>query len=175
VHQALQVTLGIATAAVVGTIYVIVHEQRRKTKSLRKESRGTDEGSSSSSGDMLSKEGLINLLEQSSDAAYQLIEQTRKMIFAKHEQSGIPLDKVVESFQTNFEQAMQAVVYQIRKNHGVTEEQMTAAMAANQADPAVELAIKTLHEAMNGKAPPQSAQTEEVKRPVRRSKPKRKG
>ena len=47
-----------------------------------------------------------------------LPHQTRKMVFAKHEQTGISLEKVVESLQKDFEQAMEAVVYQIRKNHG---------------------------------------------------------
>ena len=41
---------------------------------------------------------------------------------------------------------METVVFQIRKNHGVTEQQMTAAMVANQADPAVQSALSTLRE-----------------------------
>lgn len=177
-REVVQVTLGVATAALVGTMYVLVHEKRRKMKALR---RGEAQGGSSPDGQrnssVVTKEQLIRILEESSAAAYQLIEQTRKMVYTKHEQTKIPLEKVVEELQKDFEQAMETVVFQIRKNHGVTEQQMTAAMVANQADPAVQSALSTLREAMSGKAPPAAPSTPEaVKRTTRRNKAKqRKG
>jgi len=56
------------------------------------------------------------------------------------------LEKVVEELQKDFEQAMETVVFQIRKNHGVTEQQMTAAMVHHQKDPVVQTALSTLRE-----------------------------
>jgi len=177
-REVVQVTLGVATAALVGTIYVLVHEKRRKIKALRREEAGGSSPGGQRNAAMVSKEQLIRILEESSAAAYQLIEQTRKMVYAKHEQTKLPLEKVVEELQKDFEQAMETVVFQIRKNHGVTEQQMTAAMVANQQDAAVQTALSTLREAMSGKAPPPASppSPEAVKRTTRRSKNKqRKG
>ena len=112
-RDAAQVAVGMAAVALMGTMYVIIHERRRK---LKKERSRSDAGQSSSvgspggggAGPSLSKERLIELLAQSAQAAYQLIEQTRKLVYAKHEQTGIPLEKCVEELQTNFEAAMEA-------------------------------------------------------------------
>merc|ERR1740130_1363122 len=178
---ALQVTLGVAVAAVAGTVYVLVHEKRRKARAMRREqSQGAESGSVPGSGSaqsVISRDRLISILEESSTAAYQLIEQTRKMVFAKHEQTGLSLEKVVEELQKDFEVAMETVVTAIRKNHGVTEPQMTQAMVANQADTEVQSAMATLREAMAGKAPPsRPSQQDVVKRAVRRTgKTRRKG
>ena len=156
--QAVQVTLGVAAAALFGTIYVLVHERRRRAKGRRRQESGADGGSSEPP--CLTREHLIEILEESSSAAFQLIEQTRKMVFAKHEATGKSLESVVEELQKDFEVssesgpasecpgpwmshgprahcaqvAMQTVVGAIRNNHGVTEAQVTQAMLANQTD-----------------------------------------
>ena len=104
-QDATKACLGLAAAALLGSLYVLVHERRRK---LKKEKRKSQSGSGANGG-ALTKEKLIRILGQSSAAAYQLIEQTRKMVYAKHEQTGIPLDKCVEELQQNFENAMEAV------------------------------------------------------------------
>jgi len=170
-QDATKACLGLAAAALLGSLYVLVHERRRK---LKKEKRKSQSGSGANGG-ALTKEKLIRILGQSSAAAYQLIEQTRKMVYAKHEQTGIPLDKCVEELQQNFENAMEAVVLQVRKNHGVTEQQMTAAMVANQRDEEVQAALTTLREAMSGKPPPSppKAATEEEQTPAARLKARR--
>lgn len=152
-RDAAQIAVGVAALAAAGTAYVLVHEQRRKTKAERRAAAAAA-GTSGGSGGTPTKAKLIAILEQSSTAAYQLIDQTRKMVYTKHEQTGIALDKCVEELQQNFEAALETVVLQIRKNHGVTEQQMTAAMVANQNDGEVQQALTTLREAMSGKAPP---------------------
>jgi len=179
VSGAIQVTAGVAAAALLGTVYVLIHERRRKAKAARRAELAASESPTSSStgkSGIISRQMLIKILEESSAAAYQLIEQTRKMVYAKHEQTGISLEKVVEELQKDFEQAMETVVFQIRKNHGVTEEQMTKAMVANQQDAEVQTALATLREAMSGKAPPPTApaQQEANKRAARKGKARRK-
>lgn len=171
-REVFQATLGVATVLVAATLYVSVHERRRKAKALRRKESGTQSSCSESmrSSNVMSKDKLVSILEQSSAAAYQLIEQTRKMVYAKHEQTGESLEKVVEELQKDFEQAMETVVSQIRKNHGVTEAQMTAAMVANQSDTEVQTALTNLREAMSGKAPPPSPTQDVAKRPTRRGK-----
>lgn len=92
-------TLGVATVALIGTAYVLVHERRRKQKPRRRtpdaEGAAGDEGALSDNGKVqgaasaVSREKLISILEASSAAAYQLVEQTRKMVYTKHEQTGV--------------------------------------------------------------------------------------
>ena len=110
-------------------------------------------------------------------AAFQLIEQTRKMVFLKHEQTGMSLEKAVDELQKDFEVAMETVVTAIRAKHGVTEQQMTAVMVKHQADPEVQTAVTTLREAMSGKAPAKQTVAQDSKaKPTRRAKPRqRKG
>ena len=80
------ITLAVAAVAAVGTLYVLVHERRRRAKALRRADlaakNGTGgTGSASSSSDMMSREQLLTILEESSTAAYQLIEQVRQIDF----------------------------------------------------------------------------------------------
>lgn len=72
--------LGLTAAAVaVGTVYVMVHEHRRKKKAHN--DGGTDVH-------VVSVERLVDLLSESAHAAFELIEQTRKMVHQKAQQSG---------------------------------------------------------------------------------------
>ena len=57
----------------VGTAYVLIHEHRRKQKKEKKVAAG--ECSSSSAEPTMLAERLIEILEESAIAAYQLIEQ----------------------------------------------------------------------------------------------------
>jgi len=148
-----QVAGAIAAAVAVGTAYVLIHEHRRKGKKERKLAATGGAGSSSDSPG-LSAARLIEVLGESANAAYQLIEQTRKMVHEKHTQTGQSLETCVDELQRDFESAMEAVIGSIRAKHGVSEAQMTEAMVANQQDPTVHAAVTALREAMNGKPPP---------------------
>ena len=76
VRTTVQVAGVIAAAVAVGTAYVLVHEHRRKGKKDKK--KVTAAGAGSSSEDRgLSAERLIEVLGESANAAYQLIEQVR--------------------------------------------------------------------------------------------------
>ena len=76
-REVLQVTLGVAAAAAIGTAYVLIHEQRRKVKAERKRVP-TDAGSSSDGeSNGLTRARLIAILDESATAAYQLIEQVQ--------------------------------------------------------------------------------------------------
>jgi len=156
-----KIAAGVAVVAIAGTAYVVVHEQRRKLRTERRAAAAAAGPSGSEDGPLPDKAKLIAILEQSSTAASQLIDQTRKMVHKKHEDTGIPLDKCVEELQQNFESAMETVVYQIRKNHGVSEPQMSAAMNALQHDAEVQQALATLRDAMSGKAPPTPPKAED--------------
>lgn len=170
----LQVTACVAAAVAVGTAYVLVHESRRKAKKAARLAAG--EASSSSEG--LNAERLIFVLGESARGAYQLIEQTRRIVHEKHVQTGQPLETCVDELQKDFEAAMEAVIASIRSKHGVSEKMMTEAMMAHQQDPAVQAAVTALREAMNGKAPPgyaaatEAAAADAAKQRLRRGKSK---
>ena len=70
--KGLAVTAAVAVAA---TAYVVVHERRRKSKKDKKAAAAGAEGSSGPS--VLAMDKLIELLTESANAAYQLIEQVR--------------------------------------------------------------------------------------------------
>lgn len=97
----LQVTACVAAAVAVGTAYVLVHESRRKAKKAARLAAG--EASSSSEG--LNAERLIFVLGESARGAYQLIEQTRRIVHEKHVQTGQPLETCVDELQKDFEAA----------------------------------------------------------------------
>ena len=80
--------------------------------------------------------------------------QTRKMVHEKHQQTGQTLESCVDELQRDFESAMEAVIASIRAKHQVTEQQMSEAMVANKGEPAVQMAVQALHEAMKGQPPP---------------------
>ena len=74
-RTAAQVAGVFAATVAVGTAYVLIHEHRRRNKKDKK--RVGDAGSSSQDRG-LSVERLIEVLGESANAAYQLIEQVRK-------------------------------------------------------------------------------------------------
>ena len=174
--------VGVVTlAALAGTAYVLIHEHRRKEKKKRLAEAG-GAGSSAADSAVFSVARLIEVLGESANAVYQLIEQTRKMVHEKHVQTGASLETCVDELQKDFESAMEAVIASIRAKHGVTEAQMSEAMVANQGDPAVQAAVTALREAMNGKAPPgyraaaEKIEADAAKARVRRAgKARRKG
>lgn len=177
-----QLAGAIAAVVATGTIYVLVHEARRKAKKAAKK---TAAGAGSSvDNDILTAERLIFVLGESANGAYQLIEQTRRMVHERHVASGQSLEACVDEMQKDFEAAMEAVIASIRQKNGVTEQMMSAAMVQHQADPVVQAAVTALREAINGKAPPgyaaaaEAAQAESAKQRVRRAasgKQRRKG
>mmetsp|Transcript_1049 Transcript_1049/g.2080 ORF Transcript_1049/g.2080 Transcript_1049/m.2080 type:complete len:182 (+) Transcript_1049:71-616(+) len=178
----LQTVMAITAVAAVGTAYVLIHEHRRKLKTHRKKSAGADRGgggdarhSGQGSSSQISRNKLIAILGESATAAYQLIEQTRKMVHLKHKQTGMSLEQAVDELQKDFEVAMEAVVTAIRQKHGVSEPQMTQVLMEYQADSEVQTAVQTLRDAMSGKAPAKQVVPEEPVKP-RRNKPRqRKG
>ena len=109
------------------------------------------------------------------------MSQTRKMVHEKHAQTGVSLEACVDELQKDFESAMEAVMASIRAKHGVSEQQMSQTMIANQSNPDVAAAVTALREAMGGKQPStygqatEAAAAEAAKARVRRGKQRRKG
>ena len=98
--------VGCATAlALVGTAYGLLYMAERKQSKERKR-LGADGSSSTDGGStVLTTERLIEVLRESAKAAFQLIEQTRKMVHEKHLSTGQPLEACVDELQKDFESA----------------------------------------------------------------------
>ena len=85
----LRATIVCSFAVGVGALYVLVHEYRRKEKRrLREAKAAAAERHSPSKAGPIGRARLIAILEESAAAAYQLIEQTRKMVHEKHVSTG---------------------------------------------------------------------------------------
>lgn len=97
---------------------------------------------------------LTELLDESAYAAYRLIEQTRKLVREKHEQSGASLNDCVEELHGDFVSAMEATLSSCLRKHGVSDQQRNAAIMIHQHEPGVQAALTALREAMDGKPPP---------------------
>lgn len=170
---ALKATAAVATVAVVGTLYVLAHEARRKLKAERRAAAAAGGAGPSGAGkQLIERDRLLAILAESANAAFQLIEQTRKMVHEKHVQTGVSLEAAVEELQKDFEHAMDTVVSAIRAKHRVSEAEMNESMLHHQADAEVQGAVNALREAMGGKAPPNYGQPAEAapkKRVARRA------
>ena len=79
----LQTAFAVTATVAVATVYVLIHEQRRKLKTERKKAGGADgSGQAARSGQaggsgVITREQLIAILDESATAAFQLIEQVR--------------------------------------------------------------------------------------------------
>ena len=127
--------LGLAAAAVtVGTIYVLVHEARRKHKKEVKLAREAP----------ISKEMLLKILNKSAEASKTVIEQIRVQV-RKHQQAkNLPDDQALQLFQQNFEHQLDQLISAIRNQFNVTEKAMDASFKLHQADPEVQQAIQNM-------------------------------
>ena len=127
--------LGLAAAAVtVGTIYVLVHEARRKHKKEVKLAREAP----------ISKEMLLKILNKSAEASKTVIEQIRVQV-RKHQQAkNLPDDQALQLFQQNFEHSLDQLISAIRNQYNVTEKAMDASFKLHQADPEVQQAIQNM-------------------------------
>jgi len=177
----LQVAGVVAFAAAAGTTYVLIHEHRRRSKKGRKAEGDCAVSGAGSSCNSLQPEQLVRLLTECAHSAYQLIEQTRKMVHEKHASTGQKLEDCVDELQRGFESAMETVMASIRAKHGVEEAAMSAAMQLHAGVPEVASAVTALRDAMAGKPPlgygkaSEAAAAEAAKQRVRRNKSKRKG
>ena len=85
----LRATIVCSFAVGVGALYVLVHEYRRKEKRrLREAKAAAAERHSPSKAGPIGRARLIAILEESAAAAYQLIEQTRRLVVQKSQQDG---------------------------------------------------------------------------------------
>jgi len=127
--------LGIAAASIaVGTLYVVVHESRRKRKKAEKLARDAP----------ISKELLLAILNKSADASKVVIERIRVEVRKIQQQRNLSDEQAMQLFQQNFEHSLDQLIGAIRNQFQVTEKAMDASFKEHQADPEVQQAIQNM-------------------------------
>ena len=127
--------IGLTAASVaVGTIYVLVHEARRKRKKADKAAREAP----------ISKEMLLKILNKSAEASKTVIERIRVEVKKIQQQRNLPDDQALLLFQQNFEHSLDQLIGAIRNQYQVTEKAMDASFKQHQSDPEVQQAIQNM-------------------------------
>jgi len=127
--------LGLAAGAVaVGTIYVLVHEARRKQKKLEKEAREAP----------ISKELLLAILNKSAEASKTVIDRIRVEVRKVQQAKRLSDEQTMNLFQQNFEHSLDQLIGAIRNQFKVSEKAMDASFKQHQSDPEVQQAIQNM-------------------------------
>lgn len=126
---------GLTIAAVAaGTVYVLVHEARRKRRKALKSQADAP----------ISKEMLLKILNKSAEASKAVIEKIRVEVAKVKEQRNLSDEHAMQIFQQNFEHSLDQLIGAIRKQYQVTERAMDSAFKLHQADPEVQAAIQNM-------------------------------
>jgi len=127
--------IGLTAASVaIGTIYVLVHEARRKSKKAAKAAAEAP----------ISKEMLLKILNKSAEASKTVIERIRVEVKKIQQQRNLPDDQALLLFQQNFEHSLDQLIGAIRNQYQVTEKAMDASFKQHQSDPEVQQAIQNM-------------------------------
>ena len=123
-----------AVAVAAGTVYVMVHEARRKQKKALKAARE----------EPISKEMLLKILTKSADASKSVIERIRVEVRKIQQAKNLSDEKALLLFQQNFEHSLDQLIGAIRNQYNVTEKAMDASFKLHQADDDVQAAIQNM-------------------------------
>jgi len=123
-----------AAAVAVGTVYVLVHEGRRKRKKSEKAERDAP----------IAKEVLLQILNKSAENAKAVIERIRVEVQKISKQRNLSADQANQLFQQNFEHSLDQLIGAIRNQHGVSEKAMDSSFKQHQNDPEVRAAIQRM-------------------------------
>ncbi|KAG8462595.1 hypothetical protein KFE25_010420 [Diacronema lutheri] len=159
----------IAVAAACGVAYVVAHERRRRYKKLHPKpeqppapepaepgtaAAGTLSAEGVSVVSVIEKDVLIATLLQTADAAYSLIEQTRRAVIMLHKEKGMSVDKARDTVSADFQSNMHLVVRAVHMKHGVTDSQIATSLKYFREDAKVTQAYAIMNAAMQGEQPP---------------------
>ena len=127
------VTLGLG-ALVCGTVYVLMHERKRKRKKIARLAEDQP----------ITKEMLLRILNKSAEHSKSIIERIHVEIRKIKEARKLSDQQAMVLFQQNFEHALDQLIGAIRKQYNVTEKAMDAAFKQHQEDPQVMAAIQSM-------------------------------
>jgi len=127
--------VGLAAAAIgVATIYVLVHESRRKRKKAEREKREKP----------ISKELLLKILNKSAEASKAVIERIRVEVRKIKVARNLSDETAAQLFQQHFEHSLDQLIGAIRNQFHVAEKAMDSSFKLHQSDPEVQAAIQNM-------------------------------
>uniref|UniRef100_A0A7S2H8P5 Uncharacterized protein n=1 Tax=Haptolina brevifila TaxID=156173 RepID=A0A7S2H8P5_9EUKA len=149
--------IGLTVAAVAaGTIYVLVHEARRKSrKALKMQAEAP-----------ISKDMLLKILNKSAEASKAVVDKIRVEVRKVQQQRNLSDEHAAQIFQQNFEHSLDQLIGAIRKQYQVTEKAMDSAFKLHQTDPEVQQAIQNMRSLSAASASQTAAQSPSGSRAV---------
>jgi len=127
--QNLALGVGVVT---LGTVYVLLHEARRKAKKRAAAERDQP----------IAKELLLQILHKAAEHSKSVIQRIRVEVGKIKESRNLSDEQASMLFQQNFEHSLEQLIGAIRGQYGVSEKAMDASFKLHQADPQVQAAIQ---------------------------------
>jgi len=129
--SARQYILGAAAAVAVGVGYVLIHEHRRKVKKEKERLQSQP----------VSKEKLVEILQEASTAANEFAEQIATWVAKMQQEHGLTEERAAQVRQQRFEAALDEVINKIRQKKGISEKMMDLAFREYMEDKDVQAAL----------------------------------
>lgn len=135
--------LAITGAVAVGTVYVLLHEKKRKRKKLEREIKDQP----------ISKEMLLKILNRAADNSKVVVDKIRVEVRKVQAARNLSDEQTMQLFQTNFEHSLDQLIGAIRNQFQVTEKAMDSSFKQHQSDPEVQQAIQNMRVLSANSAP----------------------
>jgi predicted metal-dependent hydrolase len=126
--------MGFAAVIGVGTLYVLLHEKKRKRKKLEKQLQDQP----------ISKELLLKILHRAADNSKIVVDKIRVEVRKAQVAKNLSDEQTMQLFQTNFEHSLDQLIGAIRSSFNVTEKAMDTSFKQHQGDPEVQEAIQNM-------------------------------
>jgi len=138
--------MGLAAAMGVGTLYVLMHEKKRKRKKMEQHLKDQP----------ISKEMLLKILHKAADNSKLVVDKIRVEVRKAQVARNLSDEQTMQLFQQNFEHSLDQLIGAIRNSFNVTEKAMDTSFKQHQSDPDVQQAIQNMR-VLSANAPAQQA------------------
>jgi hypothetical protein len=132
--DAVNVGLALTAAVGLGTIYVLLHEKKRKRKKLERALKDQP----------ITKDQLLKILNKAAENSKVVVDKIRVEVRKVQVARNLSDEQTMQLFQQNFEHSLDQLISHIRSGFKVTEKAMDSAFKQHQADPDVQQAIQNM-------------------------------
>jgi hypothetical protein len=132
--DAVNVGLALTAAVGLGTIYVLLHEKKRKRKKLERALKDQP----------ITKDLLLKILNKAAENSKVVVDKIRVEVRKVQVARNLSDEQTMQLFQQNFEHSLDQLISHIRSGFKVTEKAMDSAFKQHQADPDVQQAIQNM-------------------------------
>ena len=132
--DAVNVGLALTAAVGLGTIYVLLHEKKRKRKKLERALKDQP----------ITKDQLLKILNKAAENSKVVVDKIRVEVRKVQVARNLSDEQTMQLFQQNFEHSLDQLIGAIRNQFNVTEKAMDASFKQHQNDPEVQQAIQNM-------------------------------